>query len=422
TGAATVSLARVMANVGDKKARFPEDGKGYYIYVFDNGYGGGLLEAVAETVIDHTTDIPTIEKGQYSKDITYIADLDAGIAKNDLNWDLLYDAYSDNGVIYGTATNESGIYGVGFRHATYGRGKSEISFKLTIPDYVTEYVSVAMRLNSYHDLAVDQTGIRVYINSKGEIGLKFSGTSQDLTTRATGFSFAEGRNVYITDDAENNVITVYFDDNGTRVKVAEVAINRGTATLTPADTTLTAVTKNYGYNIYTDGYISITTDGADVLIGELMATVQTFSNKAFARAVDTIVGGGSTPEEDKEAEKDPSDSSTPSNPSAPSDTSKPSTPSDTSKPAAPSDTSSKPSTTVTPDTDDTSSDTSSDVDSDADTDKDDDTDKDANTDADDTPQDGGVNLWLIIAILGGAVLLGTFIVIFALKSTKKKEA
>jgi len=295
------------------------------------------------------------------------------------------------------------------------------AFSTTIPGILTPQAT----------LAVDQTGIRVYINSKGEIGLKFSGTSQDLTTRATGFSFAEGRNVYITDDAENNVITVYFDDNGTRVKVAEVAINRGTATLTPADTTLTAVTKNYGYNIYTDGYISITTDGADVLIGELMATVQTFSNKAFARAVDTIVGGGSTPEEDKEAEKDPSDSSTPSNPSAPSDTSKPSTPSDTSKPAAPSDTSkpaapsdtsSKPSTTVTPDTDDTSSDTSSDVDSDADTDKDDDTDKDANTDADDTPQDGGVNLWLIVAILGGAVLLGTFIVIFALKSTKKKEA
>ena len=61
-----------------------------------------------------------ISKDPYCKVFTYIADLENGIADNDKNWDLLFDARVEDGKIIGSPSDESGIYGVAFRRRTSG--------------------------------------------------------------------------------------------------------------------------------------------------------------------------------------------------------------------------------------------------------------------------------------------------------------
>ena len=191
SGTASICFARVTTDVNEGEDIFPEDGKGYYIYSSAFGFGGPLLEAVSEKVNDSTSDIPAIEKDPHCKTYTYIADLGKGIKNDDKNWDLLFDARVENGKIVGSPSCESGIYGVAFKRRTSGCGTSELNFALRIPSYVDEYVSIALRLNDYYDIAADQTGLRIYINKDGRVGLKFAGSSEIVTYVETGYSFTE---------------------------------------------------------------------------------------------------------------------------------------------------------------------------------------------------------------------------------------
>ena len=292
SGTATVCFARVTSDVNEGEDIFPEDGKGYYVYNSAHGFGGPLLEAVSEKVIDSTSDIPTISKDPYSKVITYIADLKKGIAGDDKNWDLLFDARVEDGKIIGSPSDESGIYGAAFRRRTSGCGTSEFNFKLLIPSYVDDYVAIALRLNDYFDIAADQTGLRIYINKDGRVGLKFAGSSETVTYVETGYNFTEGRNVYVSDNADTNVVTLYFDVNGTKTEIAQFAIQDGTVVMTPAADPANTITKFYGYNIYYDGFWSVTTSGYDVEIGTIEAVIPRFSKVAFDAEAETVIGGG----------------------------------------------------------------------------------------------------------------------------------
>ncbi len=292
SGTASICFARVTTDVNEGEDIFPEDGKGYYIYSSAFGFGGPLLEAVSEKVNDSTSDIPAIEKDPHCKTYTYIADLGKGIKNDDKNWDLLFDARVENGKIVGSPSCESGIYGVAFKRRTSGCGTSELNFALRIPSYVDEYVSIALRLNDYYDIAADQTGLRIYINKDGRVGLKFAGSSEIVTYVETGYSFTETRNVYVCDNADTNTVSLYFDVNGTKTKIADFAIAKGTVVMTPTADSANIITKFYGYNIYPDGFWSVSTAGFDVEISDIQAVIPRYSKAAFDVAAETVIGGG----------------------------------------------------------------------------------------------------------------------------------
>ena len=285
-GIATVSFARVTTDINSEEYIWPEDGKGYYMYC--NGYGAGgaggsLLEAVNESVENNVAEEPEIPKYDYSKDLTFVQDFENEITTDDLDWDCLFDARAEGGVLVGSPSDESGIYGIALRHKTYGRGTTQLSFRLNIPEYTSEYVSIALRLNDYYDIAAEQTGFRIYVNRDGRVGMKFAGSSDMVTYVETGYSFVGGRNVYVSDDAETNVITLSFDnDQGVKTTVATFTVDRGNVTMTTPGENGRTISKFYGYNIYRDGYMSITTDGFDVTLDDLKVVTPIYSSVKFA--------------------------------------------------------------------------------------------------------------------------------------------
>ena len=164
-----------------------------------------------------------------------------------------------------------------------------MKFDLLIPEASVGKVAVALRLNDYMDVEDEQTGLRLYLDKDGKIGLKYVGDSNSVTYRATGLNFYEYRAVYIEDDTDTNTIKVYFDnDNQVKTLVATVTIADGVVTLNPAvpgqdGNPQTAITREYGYNIYRDGYISLATLQAyDTQIDNLSITVPCYSTVAFA--------------------------------------------------------------------------------------------------------------------------------------------
>ena len=309
SGVATVSLARVTTDVNDGQRIMPEDGKGYYLYCSGYGAGGSLLEAVSESVSDFTGNIPGIEKYPYCKRFTYLQDFAKDITVDNPNWDTLFNAYVQDGALVGMPSDESGVYGIGFRHSTYGRGTSELSFSLKIPEYTEEYVAIALRLNDYYDVASEQTGLRLYVNKDGRIALKFAGASDTLTYRETGYSFENARRVLVSDDADRNVITLSFaDDNGQLQKVADFTVADGTVTMSPVSGE--RVTKFYGYNIYRDGYMSVTTAGYDVELTDMKLVLPVYSMVPFTVTEQENPDGPHTPDTPENPEK-PGDNKSP---------------------------------------------------------------------------------------------------------------
>ena len=439
SGTATVCFARVTTDINEGEDIFPEDGKGYYIYNSAHGFGGPLLEAVSERVVDSTSDIPTISKDPYSKVFTYIADLEKGIAADDKNWDLLFDARVEDGKIIGSPSDESGIYGAAFRRRTSGVGTSDFNFKLLIPNYVDDYVSVALRLNDYYDIAADQTGLRIYINKDGRVGLKFAGTSETVTYVETGYSFTEGRNIYVSDNADTNTVTLYFDVNGTKTKIADFAINNGTVVMTPAADPANTITKFYGYNIYYDGFWSVTTSGYDVEISAIETVIPRFSKVAFDTDAETVIGGGDKTEKsdnDNTGGGDkPGDGGNNSGNNGGGDTGNNNGGNSNTGNTSGSNTSGNGNKqndntnagNTTTDADNTSKDNEQKPDDkpdpSGDSDKKPDKDKDPSgqTGADDT-EDSGISIWVPIAILGLGVLMAVLILLLALlKRRKDKE-
>lgn len=113
--------------------------------------------------------------------------------------------------------------------------------------------------------------------------MKFAGSSDMVTYVETGYSFVGGRNVYVSDDAETNVITLSFDnDQGVKTTVATFTVDRGNVTMTTPGENGRTISKFYGYNIYRDGYMSITTDGFDVTLDDLKVVTPIYSSVKFA--------------------------------------------------------------------------------------------------------------------------------------------
>ena len=288
-GISTLAFARVPSDMVVNNI-FPEDGKGYYIYCGGHGRGASLLEAEGGKVEDQTTDIPSADTWKdQQKDFTYNIDFEQEWDSQNEDWDLLFGGEIYDSYLGGQPIGETESYGIGFRHGTSGMGINRMKFDLLIPEASVGKVAVALRLNDYMDVEDEQTGLRLYLDKDGKIGLKYVGDSNSVTYRATGLNFYEYRAVYIEDDTDTNTIKVYFDnDNQVKTLVATVTIADGVVTLNPAvpgqdGNPQTAITREYGYNIYRDGYISLATLQAyDTQIDNLSITVPCYSTVAFA--------------------------------------------------------------------------------------------------------------------------------------------
>lgn len=205
----------------------------------------------------------------------FVADFEAGISNDDPDWDLLYTAYSKEGKLTGFALSESGVYGIGFRHKTPGNGVAALAFKLSVPapeDNKNAYVEIALRLNDYTDGKAEKKGFRICVDGAGQFGL-IASSGKRFTAQQTKYTFAEGRMIYVEDDADANIVTVYVDDAGAKVKAAECVVNGQTVTMSFADGGPAPIKVDYGYEIYRDGYISITTGAKDMAVSELSVTL-----------------------------------------------------------------------------------------------------------------------------------------------------
>lgn len=227
---------------------------------------------------------------QYEKITTYIADLESGIANDDNNWDLLFDAYISGGKITGNCGSESGFYGAGFRHKTSGRGIAAISANISIPEGRKGFVQFGLRLDDYMCSGGEKKGLFICVNASGQLGL-LNVSGKKVNAKDTGYSFTEGRQVYIEDNASDNVITVYFDNGGQKVKVAECVIAESTATLRFEDDSIAPVEVKYGQTIYRDGYVSVTSQAAGANISALSVSLPSYSSEPYAAAEETVVGG-----------------------------------------------------------------------------------------------------------------------------------
>ena len=231
---------------------------------------------------------------QYEKRTTYVADLENGIDLSDSNWDLLYDARIADGKLSGTAQSESGYYGIGFRRRTTGRGTTVISADVKIPEAANNkngFLEFGLRLGDYTDNKIEKKGIRVCVEGGGKIGI-IASLGKVISCQKTEYTFTEGRRIYIEDNADTNVITVFVDDGGQKVRVAECTVLGKVATMEYADAGLEAVTVEYDHEIQRAGYIALNTDEKQLEISALSVTVPSFSPVPYAVSEETVVGGG----------------------------------------------------------------------------------------------------------------------------------
>jgi hypothetical protein len=131
------------------------------------------------------------------------------------------------------------------------------------------------------------TGIHLYIDKNGQIGIKYAGNSDSVTYRLTNMNFSSYRRVTIEDNTNENIIYVYFNnDNGDKTLVATCAMDKGVVTFVPAvlvnGQAQKTVQRDYGYNFYRNGYLSVVTSQAyDVEIANMSVTVAQYSTVAF---------------------------------------------------------------------------------------------------------------------------------------------
>ncbi|MBO4327422.1 MAG: hypothetical protein J5950_09135 [Clostridia bacterium] len=197
------------------------------------------------------------ETEQSENTAMYAFDPADNVHQYERDWDLLYDAYINGGVINGYAVTESTTYGFGFRHAAAGSGTSSISFKIKMPEGKTaKYVQIGIRLNDYTDVPSEQKGLFICVNSEGKLGIPAVKGSR-IEGQLTGYSFVDGRKICVEDDADANAVTVYFEDGGEMVKIARLGIDGGRVTVNYENETLSPVTVDYGREIYKSGYISV---------------------------------------------------------------------------------------------------------------------------------------------------------------------
>ena len=225
--------------------------------------------------------------GQYGKTITYKVDLEHGLFDKDPDWDLLHEVNVSDGAIYGFPTAACGEYGIGFKHRTPGAGKTVISASVKIPEGKSSAM-ISLRLTDYTDSRREPKGIRIWLGADGTIGLYDPG-SRRLAVQNTGYTFSEGRKIYVEDDAGENVITVYVDDAGQKVKAAECVIRERKAEIRYENTELTPLTVEYGYEIYKDGYISLTSGVMKTYFSDISVTLTTCSAEVYHKTADSDV-------------------------------------------------------------------------------------------------------------------------------------
>jgi hypothetical protein len=257
-GISCVSFARVSTDFNNFPIE-PEDGKGFYIYL--PASGGGLLSAIGATGVSYATELPSINKDNFyigKKD--YTADFKNGLGKD---WDLLFGATIYEDSLIGVPDLVNSLYGIGFKNKLSERGENTINFDLMMSEISVGYTTINLRLNEYDDMPNNQTGLSIFIDYNGRIGLKYAGETYSVSLRKTFMNFANFRTVYIEDDEENNLIKLYFNnDKGEKTLVATFSINKGVITMTPKinnddGSAQSNVTIDYGYNIYHSGYFSL---------------------------------------------------------------------------------------------------------------------------------------------------------------------
>ena len=250
---------------------------------------------------------------QYEKRTTYVADFENGIDQNDQYWDLLYNAYITGGKLAGTSISESGYYGIGFRKRTPGRGTIVISAEVTIPEAENNkngFLEFGLRLGDYTDNKTERKGIRVCVEGGGKIGI-ISALGKVISCQQTKYTFTEGRRIYIEDNADTNIITVFVDDAGQKVRVAECTIQENMAFMEYPDEGLETVTVNYDHEIHREGYIALNTDGKGVYISSLSVTLPSFSTTPYAQAEETIIGSGAKADDGQTGPEDNKDKTEP---------------------------------------------------------------------------------------------------------------
>ena len=215
--------------------------------------------------------IPAPDKAARGPQAEYIPDLNGGISDHDPDWELLHTAYAEGGKLTGSVMTESGLFGIGFKHKTSGRGTTVITADITVPvpeGNKSGFVEIALRLNDFTDNKTEKKGVRIGVDGSGQIGIAAS-SGRKFTSQKTRFTFAEGRKIYIEDNADTNVITVYVDDAGEKVKVADCVISGRNVTMYYAEGGLPSVMAGYSYDIYPDGYISITSGARYVSVSDI---------------------------------------------------------------------------------------------------------------------------------------------------------
>ena len=227
---------------------------------------------------------------QYEKKITYVADLEHGLFDDDPNWDLLNEVNVSEGAFYGFPVSASGEYGIGFKHRTGGIGKTVIAACIKIPEEKSGVI-ISLRLSDYTDSRKEPKGIRIWLGAGGETGL-YDPVSRKLAAQNTGYSFSEGRKIYVEDDADANVITVYVDDAGQKVKTMECVIGERKAELRYEKAELTPLTLEYGYDVYKDGYISLTSGVMKTYFSDISVTLTAYSAEAYQETAETVIGKG----------------------------------------------------------------------------------------------------------------------------------
>ena len=251
-----------------------------------------LAVFIALTLLRPFPAVRAAEKAEYVRYVTYVLDLEKGIGQDDGNWAELFEVYYTNGEMIGFGLSDSGVFGLGFRHKTPGKGKTAISARVRIPENKIGYVAFGLRLADYTDVRTERKGIMICVDVKGRLGVYDPGARTPVF-RETGFSFAEGRKIYLEDDADANVITVSVDDGGNRILLAECVIDEAgrSVTMDFPDGRTEPLTVHYWYDLYRDGYISMTTGIGNTGFSDVAVTLPCYSREPYEEPAMTVFGG-----------------------------------------------------------------------------------------------------------------------------------
>ena len=228
----------------------------------------------------------------YEKRITYVADIKGGIKETDANWDTINEVFYGGGELNGACLSEAGVYGIGFRHKTPGRGISTVGATVRFDSVKPGYAMFALRTDDYTDILREEKGIFLCVNEEGSLGIA-DPVYRRVVTEETGYSFAEGREIYLEDDADANVITVSFGDGGRKVKIADCVIDGGgrSAVMRFEGEAAKELKVDFRHEIFRDGYVSVTSNVGKVYFSNVSVTLPSYSAVPPREPEETVFGG-----------------------------------------------------------------------------------------------------------------------------------